>query len=171
MKHRRSISLLAVALLFAVTTVWLLPNHRSAPELSLNIIDGRTLSLAQLRGRPVLVTFWATTCLRCIKEMPHLIELYHELNDAGLEIIAVAMPYDPPNQVMTLARQAQIPYPIAVDIRGEAVAAFGNVQLTPTNFLIGPEGNIVHHNIGELDVAKLRERVSEMLAGTATKFG
>ncbi len=165
------VAVLAIVLIGAVVTVWFMPNYRAAPEVSLNIIDGSTLDLADLRGQPVLVTFWATSCSGCVKEMPHLIELYRELNSAGFEIVAVAMPYDPPHHVMTLARQVQIPYPIALDIQGKAVAAFGDVQLTPTSFLIGPDGNIVHHKVGELDIEKLRHAITEMLAHTATNLG
>jgi thiol-disulfide isomerase/thioredoxin len=50
-----------------------------------------------------LVTFWATTCPSCIEEIPHLIDLYRELNPKGLEIIGVAMAYDPPEQVRAMA--------------------------------------------------------------------
>ena len=56
--------------------------------------------LRSLRGKPVLVSFWASTCPRCLDEIPHLIELYEELAPRGFEIIAIAMAYDPPNRVI-----------------------------------------------------------------------
>ncbi len=100
----------ALIVVLAFAAVWLMPaGMRQAPPLVGQTLDGRTLTLEQLRGKPVLVTFWATTCPSCIEEMPHLISLYQELNPKGLEIIGVAMAYDPPEQVRAMATQRQIP--------------------------------------------------------------
>ena len=120
----------------------------------------------ELRGKPVLVNFWATTCPGCIKEMPHLVKLYNELSPSGLEVIGIAMSYDPPNQVIALADRRKIPYPIALDIKGEAAQAFGDVRLTPSNFLIAPDGRVVHQKIGEMDMDKVRSMILNMLAQT-----
>ena len=117
-----------------------------------------------MRGRPVLVNFWATTCPGCVKEIPHLAELYRALAPDGLEIIGVAMAYDPPNLVIELSKARRIPYPIALDIKGEAARAFGDVRVTPSSFLIGPDGRIMHRKIGELDMDKLRSLLEDMLA-------
>lgn len=153
---------LAVVLAFAV--VWFMPaGLRQAPPLVGQTLDGRTLTLEQLRGKPVLVTFWATTCPSCIEEIPHLIELYKDLNPKGLEIIGVAMAYDPPEQVRTLAQQRQIPYPIVLDTQAHIAREFDNVRLTPTSVLISPQGRIVHYRIGLLDLPKLRGAIQEML--------
>ena len=74
------------------------------------------------------------------------------------------MAYDPPNQVLTLSKARRIPYPIALDIQSRAADAFGDVRLTPTSFLIAPDGRIVHQKIGELDMNTLRSLVLDMLA-------
>ena len=121
------------------------------------------LTLKQLRGKPVLVTFWATTCPTCIQEMPHLIELYRDLNPKGLEMIGVAMSYDPPEQVRALAQQRQIPYPIVLDTQARIAREFDNVRLTPTSVLISPEGRIVQYRLGLLDLPQLRETIQKML--------
>ncbi len=134
-----------------------------APAISLQLIDGRKISLQQLQGRPVLITFWATTCASCRKEMPHLIALYNELAPKGLEIIGVAMSYDPPNQVVALSKRLQIPYPLALDVEGNIALAFGDVNLTPTSFLIGPDGSIVQHDVGIMDMNGLRKRIEGLL--------
>ena len=131
----------------------------SVPELSLNIIDGRKIELQALKGKPLLVTFWATTCSTCIKEIPHLIKLYNDLGNDVFEIIAIAMPYDPPNLVVSLSKRENLPYPVALDIQGEAVKAFGNVQVTPTSFLIDSQGNIVEEQAGEIDIKELKQKV------------
>ena len=155
---------IALVVVLAVAAVWFMPaGLRQAPPLVGQTLDGRTLTLEQLRGKPVLVTFWATTCPSCIEEMPHLIELYRELNPKGLEIIGVAMAYDPPEQVRTLAMQRQIPYPIVLDTQARIAQEFDNVRLTPTTVLISPDGRIVHYRLGLLDLPKLRETIREML--------
>ena len=155
---------IALVVVLAVAAVWFMPaGLRQAPPLVGQTLDGRTLTLEQLRGKPVLVTFWATTCPSCIEEMPHLVELYRELNPKGLEIIGVAMAYDPPEQVRTLAMQRQIPYPIVLDTEARIAREFDNVRLTPTTVLISPDGRIVHYRLGLLDLPKLRETIREML--------
>jgi peroxiredoxin len=95
--------------------------------------------------------------------MPHLIALYNELSNDGLEIIGVAMPYDPPNQVVKMISEREVPYPIAIDIEGKAMLAFGDVFATPTSFLIAPDGTIAKHTIGEMDMNELRDTIISML--------
>lgn len=138
------------------------------PDISLNFIDGRKIEFNAFKGKPLLVTFWSTTCSTCIKEMPHLIELYNELNKDGFEIVAIAMPYDPPNRVVELSEQRGITYPIALDIEGLAMKAFGDVSVTPTSFLIDSLGNIVEEKTGEMDIKQLRIRIKELLQTSST---
>ncbi|CDH46628.1 TlpA family protein disulfide reductase [Candidatus Contendibacter odensensis] len=158
------IASIALIVVLAVAAVWLMPaGLRQAPPLVGQTLDGRTLTLEQLRGKPVLVTFWATTCPSCIEEVPHLISLYRELHPQGLEIIGVAMAYDPPDQVRAMAMQRQIPYPIVMDSQERIAQAYDNVRLTPTTVLISPEGRIVHYQLGLLNMPKLRETIREML--------
>ena len=135
----------------------------TAPEVTFRIIDGRQIALKNLRGRPILITFWATTCPTCLKEIPHLISLYKELSGNGLEIVGVAMAYDPPNQVLDLATQWRVPYAIALDIDGSVAHAFGDVTLTPTSLLIAPDCRIIAHTVGELDMEKLHTQISDLL--------
>ena len=154
----------ALLLIISIGWLWLTPAGLSkAPDIIFKIIDGRQINLQDLRGQPVLVTFWATTCSGCIKEMPHLISLYNELSGDGLEIIGVAMAYDPPNQVLEMTKRRLIPYPIALDIDGNAAKAFGNVMLTPTSFLIAPDGKILQYKIGEMNMEKLRQQITTLL--------
>lgn len=164
-KQEFIIATFVVILFSAIAFLWFGPSGlQPAPDIRFKTIDGRQIDLKALRGKPVLVTFWATTCPGCIKEMPHLIELYHELNEKGLEIIGVAMPYDRPDHVIEMSRRKNIPYPITLDIKGEAVSAFGHVRLTPSSFLINPDGVIVKHKIGEMDMKQVHQLVVTMLA-------
>ncbi|HKK14035.1 MAG TPA: TlpA disulfide reductase family protein [Gammaproteobacteria bacterium] len=159
------IAVFAVVLLAVVGYVWYAPTGLTrAPDISMTTIDGHKINLGDLHGRPVLVTFWATTCPGCVKEIPHLARLYKDLAPRGLEVIGVAMYYDPPDQVMAMARDRKIPYPIALDTKGRASRAFGNIQLTPTSFLIAPDGRIVKQKIGAMDMKTVRQQIRTMLA-------
>ena len=142
----------------------------TAPDVTFKyIVDGRQVNLKQLKKRPVLVTFWATSCPGCMREMPHLISLYNALSAQGLEIVGVAMSYDPPDRVLALARDRNIPYPISLDIDGAIAHAFDDVLVTPTSFLIAPDGRIIAHTVGELNMEKLHRQISDMLAQAQVK--
>ncbi len=159
-----AITAFAIALVGVLAYVWFTPSGlKPAPKLSVTTLSGEKVSLQQLQGRPVLVTFWATTCPGCVKEMPHLVELYNELGPQGLEIIGLAMAYDPEEQVREMVRLKQLPYKVALDSNGAAAQAFGDVKLTPTTFLIGPNGRIVQQKLGEIDMDALHNRILGML--------
>lgn len=159
-----AIAVFSIALIGVLAYVWLTPSGlKQAPELSVTTLDGERVSLQQLQGRPVLVTFWATTCPGCVQEMPHLVELYNELAPQGFELIALAMSYDPEDQVREMVRLKQLPYKVALDSDGTAARAFGEVKLTPTSFLINPDGRIVQQKLGEMDMDALHRRILGML--------
>ncbi|MGB5441252.1 MAG: TlpA disulfide reductase family protein [Gammaproteobacteria bacterium] len=161
---KTSITLFAAVLLGTLAWIWLAPaGPKHSPDITLLTVDGKQLSLAGLRGKPLLLTFWATTCPGCLREMPHLIELYRELSPRGLEIIAIAMSHDKPSDVLSMRKSRNIPYPVALDIDGSAARAFGNIRLTPTSFLVAPDGRIVLRRTGELDMQKLRKNIHNML--------
>ena len=165
-KKNLFITLLFVVSFITITWLWLSPSGlEKAPDVTLQITDGSSVSLEKLQHRPVLVTFWATSCVSCVREIPHLISLYNDFSDQGLEIIGVAMPYDRPDRVLAMIAKKKINYPIALDIEGKAIAAFGfgNTLVTPTSFLIAPGGKIVKHAIGEMNMKKLRQTILDML--------
>lgn len=158
------ISLFGLLLVGALVYVWLAPDGISrAPEIALKTLKGKSIQLAGLQGKPVLLTFWATDCPGCIKEMPHLANLYEELSPKGLEIIGVAVPRNRPDHVIAMVETKNIPYTVALDVDGSASQAFGNVRLTPTTFLIAPDGYIAHQKIGELDMQKVQRLIETML--------
>ena len=158
------ISLFAIFILSSIIYLWMAPSGaQRAPNISLQLIDGKKLNLSSLKGKPVLITFWATSCPGCIKEMPHLIELYNELHPKGLEVIGIAMPHDRPDYVMEMVKQKKVPYLISFDLQGEAVHAFGKVSLTPTTFLIDDKGKIVKKKIGEIKMDVWKKRIISIL--------
>ncbi|HEY7841223.1 MAG TPA: TlpA disulfide reductase family protein [Gammaproteobacteria bacterium] len=163
--RRLPVPALLTLILCGATAVLMLGALRGerAPDVSFTLLGEDPVAMSSLRGRPLLVNFWATTCSVCRREMPKLAELYRELHPVGLELIGVAMPYDPPNLVAEHAKRAPIPYPVSLDIDGAIVAAFGGVAVTPTTFLMSPEGVILARYEGVLDFVELRRRILMLL--------
>jgi peroxiredoxin len=137
----------------------------SAPDVTFTTITGQKIALKDLRGKPVIVTFWATDCPSCIQEIPDLIDIYNQYHAAGLEMIAVAMYYDPPNHVVDMTNAKQLPYPVALDLNSEHAEAFGGIMFTPSTFLIAPDGSVVKKEIGLFDVAKMKTIIESLLKG------
>ena len=153
-----SLSLLAPLLISACSS------KESTLDAPLNMLDAPASSLAALRGKPVLLTFWATSCPGCVEEIPLLSELHQAYAARGLHVIGVAMSYDPEAQVRALRDRLHIPYPLALDKDGAVSAAMGTVRLTPTTFLIDPQGQVAYQKIGIFDLAKVKGLIEGMLA-------
>ena len=160
------IMVLVLALLITAAVFWTSKSQSlQAPDASLLTITGQTLQLSSFKGKPVIVTFWATDCAVCVKEIPDLIDLYQAYRDKGLEIIAIAMYYDPPNHVVEMSKAKQIPYYVALDLRAEHARAFGEVRLTPTTFVIDADGVIVQQITGAFEPAELSRLIETLLKG------
>lgn len=158
-------ALIAVAILALVGALFFaLLDRPSAPAVTFTTLEGKPIVLDELRGKVVLVNFWATSCPGCIKEMPDMVESYKLYRDRGFEIIAVAMSYDPPNYVLNFVQTRQLPFPVALDVDGAHARAFGSVQLTPTTFIIGKDGRILEQKLGELDFVRLNALLDRELS-------
>lgn len=159
------------ALYLALTVVlaaglWLLlrtPGLGPAPETSFVLMDGSRLSTTDLRGRVVLVNFWATSCASCVAEMPKLVATYEQFRSRGYDTVAVAMSYDPPSYVVNFTQSRKLPFRIAFDNTGSIAQAWGDVRLTPTSFLIDKQGLIVKRYVGEPDFTELHQLIDELL--------
>ena len=132
------------------------------PTLSFTELDGQQHQLADYKGKPILVIFWATDCPGCIQEMPELIELHQHYADKGLTMIGVAMAYDSPKHIQAMRQDRQLPYLITWDKTGEFAEKFNRVRVTPTHFLIDPQGQIVMRKIGSLNMVTLKEKLHNM---------
>jgi len=137
--------------------------HEPAPTVAYTLLDGTKSSTDQLRGKVVLVNFWATTCTTCVHEMPQVVATYEKFKGRGYETLAVAMSYDPPAYVINYAETRKLPFGVAIDATGSIAESFGHVQLTPTSVLINKRGEIVKRFVGEPDFAKLQDLVEKLL--------
>lgn len=164
MKFTKPLLIAVAVLAIAGALAYALMDKPSAPAATFTTLEGKPIVLDELRGKVVLVNFWATSCPGCIKEMPGMVETYNQYKDRGFEIVAVAMRYDPPNYVVNFVRTRQLPFPVALDVDGEHARAFGNVQITPTSFIIGKDGRILEQKLGELDFVRLNALLERELS-------
>ena len=141
----RIVKSLLLLIIGAAALVWLAWQDRAAP-LALTTLTGETISLPSRQGL-VLLNFWATGCPACLKEMPELERLYDDYRDQGLQVVAIAMPYDPPNRVMDFVHRRRLPYPVALDPLGRISEAF-QVRLIPTWILLGPDNRMLWRHTG-----------------------
>ncbi len=164
MKFAKPLLIAAAVLAIVGALAYALMDKPGAPAATFTTLEGKPIALVDLRGKVVLVNFWATSCPGCIKEMPGMVETYNQYKDRGFEIVAVAMSYDPPNYVQSFVKTRQLPFPVALDVDGAHARAFGNVQLTPTSFIIGKDGSILEQKLGELDFVKLKALLDRELS-------
>jgi len=137
-----------------------------APDVTYILLDGRTSSLAALRGQVVLVNFWATSCASCVHEMPQLTATHEKFSSRGYQTLAVAMRYDPPAHVIRFAEAHHLPFGVVIDNTGAVAKGFGSVELTPTSVLINKRGEIVKRFVGEPDFVALNGLIEALIAQT-----
>lgn len=155
----------AVAVLaIAAAGYFSLSAGKPAPDVTFTSITGETITSKSLRGKVVMVNFWATSCTTCVKEMPEMVETYNKYKGKGLEFVAVAMSYDPPNYVLNFAETRKLPFKVALDVKGDLAKAFDQVKLTPTTFVIDKEGNVIKRYVGEPEFAQLHQLLEKALA-------
>ena len=138
----------------------------AAPSSTFVLLDGSSKSTADLKGRVTLVNFWATSCTTCVAEMPKIVATYDKYQAKGYDTMAVAMSYDPPSYVVNYAQTRKLPFKVAIDNTGAIAKAWGDVQLTPTTYVVNKRGEIVKRYVGEPNFAELHQLIEKLLAET-----
>jgi peroxiredoxin len=160
---------LAVVAAIAAFTYFKVNAGNAAPDVTFTKLDGQQVNLKDLRGKVVMVNFWATSCTTCVGEMPQMIDTYNKFKDRGLDFVAVAMSYDPPNYVLNYTETRKLPFKVALDPQDTLAKAFGDVKLTPTTFVIDKRGNIIKRYVGAPDFAQLHTLLEQALAACRLK--
>jgi peroxiredoxin len=112
-----------------------------APRVTLTTLAGAPLAMKDLRGKAVLVNFFATWCVPCQWEMPLMETLYRAYKNRGFEIVAISLDQGDPEGVRAFVQEKKLTYPVALDPRHEAARQFAITGL-PATFLIDPRGRI-----------------------------
>lgn len=128
----------------------------TSPAPTFTTMEGQQIRLSDLRGKIVLINFWATSCGICLKEMPDLIQTYQQYRKRGFEVIAVAMHYDQPGDIKAYIRKLGLPFPVVFDRDGSLAREFDQVGGTPTTFIIDRSGRRISKTVGIIDFGKLR---------------
>ncbi len=135
-----------------------------APAVGYTLLDGSNGNIAKLRGKVVLVNFWATSCTTCVAEMPQIVATHERFKQRGYDTLAVSMSYDAPANVARFAENRRLPFGVAIDNTGAISRSFGDVQATPTSYLIDRSGRVVKRYVGAPDFAALQALIEKLLA-------
>ncbi len=137
----------------------------AAPDFELSTLTGETVALSDLKGKAVLVNFWASWCPPCRSEMPAMQQIYRDLGPDEFVILAVNSTHqDRLSEVKSFVNERGLTFPILLDTTGQVNAAY-QVRSLPTSFFIDRDGIIREIVIGgPMAEALLRIRVEKLLA-------
>ena len=133
-----------------------------APDFQLPNLDGQVVTLSDLRGKPVLINFWATWCLPCREEMPYLQQIYDEWTGKGLVLLAIDIG-ETPDTVKEFMQEYDLSMPVLLDT-SQGVAQRYNITGIPTTFLIDTDGIIRAKVIGAFpSAAAIEQELSKIM--------
>lgn len=134
-----------------------------APDFALKDLNGKTVRLSDLRGKAVVVNFWATWCPPCRHEVPWFVDLQKEYGSAGLQIVGVSMDQGGKLPVKGFADQFEINYPIVM-ADGAIARNYGGIRSLPMTFYIGRDGKIIDAVPGLISRDAIERRIRTALA-------
>lgn len=121
-----------------------------APDFKLPLVGGGEVQLSSLRGKVVMVNFWATWCPPCKAEMPSMERLYAQLKNSGFELLAINVEVDGLEVLPEFLQQHPHTFPVAVDTEGDIQVQYGVFRF-PESFIVDRDGKVVEHIIGARD--------------------
>jgi peroxiredoxin len=154
-------AILIAGLLIGAALLW--KSESIAPNSTFVMLDGSTQQTSDLKGQVTLVNFWATSCVTCVAEMPEMVNTFEKFKGQGFRTLAVSMQYDPPSYVVNFVQSRKLPFDVAIDNTGAIAKAWGDVQLTPTSYLVDKKGRIVKRYVGTPDFAQLNALIAQLL--------
>jgi peroxiredoxin len=144
-----------------------LPDLRGkrAPDFSLRTVEGKKVSLADYKGKAVLINFWATWCAPCKIEMPWFVALHSQYAPQGFEILGVNAddPGTPRSKLVKFGEEQGLNYPLLV---GDDATSrkYGGVEFLPTSYFVGRDGKIVAETAGLVSKNEVEASIKKALA-------
>jgi cytochrome c biogenesis protein CcmG, thiol:disulfide interchange protein DsbE len=135
--------------------------HSTAPDFSLQDINGKPLDLSTYHGKVVLLNFWATWCTPCRAEIPNFVQWQDSYGPQGFQIVGISMD-DGPDPVRTFYQQFKMNYPVAVGT-DKLAQSYGGVLGLPVSFLIGRDGKIVQKYVGAVQIPTVEQEIRAQL--------
>jgi len=133
-----------------------------APNFSLKTHDGKSVDLDKLKGKVVVINFWATWCGPCRQEIPGFIETYKSYRTKGVEIIGISLDEGGWNVVQPYVTKSNIPYPVVIGDQALS-EAYGGIDAIPTTFIINKVGGIAGKHVGYLSKDQLEKEIKAAL--------
>ena len=140
-------------------------NGNPAPDFELKVLSakGKTMRLSELKGKAVLINFWATWCEPCKVEMPWLVEFQNKYGPEGLQVIGVAMDDADDKTITAFTKKMGVNYPVLLGTE-KAADLYGGIDGLPTLFFVDRSGKIVDHELGLRSASIIEDNIKKSLA-------
>jgi peroxiredoxin len=137
-----------------------------APDFVLTDLQGHTVKLSDLRGKAVVLNFWATWCPPCKEEIPWLVDLQKRYGSQGLQIVGINMDDGDPKDVVKFAAENSINYPILYG-QDKVADLYGGIDYLPTTFYIDRNGVVLDRVFGQPERGEIEKNIQRAIATTA----
>ncbi len=133
-----------------------------APSFSLKNAEGKDVTLADMKGKIIILNFWATWCPPCRAEIPDFIRVYKKYQSKDVEIVGISLDHKGWDVVRPFVKNNNINYPVLLGDQ-KIAKAYGNISSIPTTFIIDKKGKIVDQHVGSITEKDLVKKFEKLL--------